>query len=115
MATRAEEFRAEQMRATHAKKPKRASRDPAGKLAKARGRAKDRFPNPTSHNEAPRAAKNSAYELEPDQTTRPPRKSTRRSKAHIKTDASLRITTMNANTSPQAQNAQGRSRRVPRK
>lgn len=102
MATRAEDFRGEQQRAAHDKKRKNASHDPAGKRAKQRGRSKDRFPNPASHNEAKAAAKNSAYELEPGQSTRPSRKSTRRSPTHVKTDAPLRVTAMVANATPQA-------------
>ena len=102
MATRAERFRAEQQRAAHDGKPKEAGHDPAGKRARQRGRIKDRYPNPTSHNEAPRSAKNSAYELEPSTSARPSRKSTRRSPTHIKADAPLRVTTVIRNASPQA-------------
>jgi len=100
MATKAERFKAELQRQAHAQHPARAGHEPAGKRAKRRGRVKDRLPNPTSHNEAPTAGKNSAYELEPSSTPRPPRKSTRRSPTHLKTDSALRITVMNRNASP---------------
>lgn len=86
-------MKAETQRAAHAGTPKAVTKP---------GRAKDRYPNPTSHNEAPRAAKNSTYELEPGRSPRPSRKSTRRSPAHVKTDSALRLTTMNRNTSPKA-------------
>lgn len=99
MATKAQRFKAEMQRAAQATHPPRPGHEPAGKRAEERGRKKDRFPNPTSHNEAPTAMKNSAYELEPSSTPRPPRKSTRRSPAHLKTDAPLRITVMNRNAS----------------
>jgi hypothetical protein len=102
MATKAQRFKAEMQRNAHAKHPPRPARDPAGKRAAERGRFKERLPNPTSHNEAPTASKNSAYELEPSSTPRPPRKSTRRSPTHLKTDAALRITVMNRNASPKA-------------
>jgi hypothetical protein len=66
--------------------------------------AKDRPRVRATHNEAARAGKNSAYELEGPTlaASRPSRKSTRRSPTHIKTDSALRITTMNRNASPQA-------------
>jgi hypothetical protein len=52
--------------------------------------------------EAPRAAKNAPYEIELDATARPPRKPTRRSPTHLKTDSTLRVTAMVRNASPQA-------------
>jgi hypothetical protein len=91
MATKAERVKAETQRAAHAG---------TRKTAPKRSRPKDRYPNPTSHNEASRAAKNSAYELEPGDSPRPSRKSTRRSPTHIKTDSALRITAMNRTNSP---------------
>jgi hypothetical protein len=97
MATKAEQVKAENQRAAQAQKPKKVSR----KVTKSY-RSKDRYPNPTSHNESPTEAKNSVYELEPGLSTRPSRKSTRRSPTHVKTDSALRITTVARNTSPQA-------------
>lgn len=97
MATKGEQSKAENQRAAQAHNPKKVSR----KVAKSY-RSKDRYPNPTSHNETPTDAKNSVYELEPGQSTRPSRKSTRRSPTHIKTDSPLRITTVSRRSSPQA-------------
>jgi hypothetical protein len=102
MATKAQRFKAEMQRRAHANHPAQPGREPAAKRAKKRGRIKDRLPNPTSHNEAPRAAKNSAYTLEPSSTPPPPRKSTRRSPIHLKTDSALRLTVMKRNASPKA-------------
>src|SRR3954464_9984749 len=101
MATKGERLKVEAQREAHAKRA-HASQESAGKRAAQRGRTKNRLPNPTSHNEAPRVAKNSAYELEAAATPRPSRKSTRRSPTHLKTDSALRITEMNRNASPQA-------------
>jgi hypothetical protein len=100
MATKAEQFKSDAQRAAHAKSGAEGARKGAGKSARARPR-KNASPNPTSHNEAPRVGKQGAYELEPSTTSRPPRKSTRRSPAHLKTDSSLRIRSMNRTASPQ--------------
>ncbi len=100
MATKTERFKAEMQREAQAKKPHGKGHDTAGKRAKERGRTKDRLPNPTSHNEAPSAGKNSTYELEFSQTARPSRKSTRGSAGHLKTDTALRMVAMNRNVSP---------------
>jgi hypothetical protein len=108
MATKADTYRAEVQREAQASKPKR--RRSRGPVAE-RDRPKERYPNPTSHNEAPRAAKNSVYELEPGQTKRPSRKSTRRSPTHVKTDSALRITAVTRNTSPKARAGQRPARR----
>ncbi len=96
MATKGERFKAEQQRAAHGKRPPQ----PAW--------TKPAASHP--HNQAARAGKRSAYELEPElgAAGRPPRKSTRKSPAHIKTDSSLRITAMNRNASPE-QRARRRS------
>jgi hypothetical protein len=102
MATKGERFKSDTQREAHAKRAPHASHETAGKRAKERGRAKGRLPNPTSHNESARAAKKSAYELEPGTSPRPSRKSTRGSPNHIKTDSGLRITEMNRNASPKA-------------
>ena len=107
MATKAELFKAEMQRLAHEKHPPHPAHDPAGKRAKLRGRTKDRVPNPTSHNEAPRAAKNSTYALEISETARPSRKSTRRSPTHVKTDSALRITATNLNATPTARSRRG--------
>jgi hypothetical protein len=97
MATKAQRFRYQMERAAHEGRPRAAGRRPAR-----RGPPKDPVPNPTAHNRAPRATKNALYELEVSATTRPPRKSTRRSPTHIKTDSALRITAMNRNATPVA-------------
>jgi len=106
MATKAERFRAEAMRAAHASRPAGGKHTSAGLRAARRGRKKNRLPNPTSHNEAARAKRkekrNVAYELEPSATARPPRKSTRGSPTHQKTDSGLRIRAMNLNATPRA-------------
>jgi hypothetical protein len=99
MASKGERFRAEAQRTGQAKKK---PQNTARKHGRPRRTAGDRPPNPASHNESRRAAKNGAYELEPSTTTRPSRKSTRRSPTHLKTDSALRITAMNRNASPQA-------------
>jgi len=115
MATKSERFRTETERAAQAGHRPAESHDSAGKRAAERGRAKDRLPNPTSHNEAPRLgsdgratphAKNATYELEVSATARPSRKSTRRSPNHIKPDSALRIATVNRNASPKARAGQ---------
>jgi hypothetical protein len=109
MATKAERFRSEAEKAAHARHPQKPAHESAGKRAAERGRTKGRIPNPTSHNEAPRLsqkgratthAKKATYELEVSATSRPSRKSTRRSPNHIKPDSALRITEMNRNASP---------------
>lgn len=105
MATKAHEFKVESERAS-SKKTSRRPRSKAGS-----GRAKDRYPNPASHNESSRAAKNGTYELEPAQSPRPSRKSTRRSPTHIKTDSALRIRAMNRQASPEARSPAGRGGR----
>jgi hypothetical protein len=94
MATRGERFKADMQREAHGKK--------ASALSAAAPR--DEIPRRVrvTHNEAARAAKNSSYELEFSETSRPSRKSTRRSPTHVKTDSALRITAMNRTTSPQA-------------
>jgi hypothetical protein len=101
MATKGERARAEQQRAAHTKHPDKAAHQSAGKRAAARGRVKDRAPNPASHNEAPRAERKSPYQFEVSATTRPSRKSSRRGgTTHVKPDGPLRITTMNRIASP---------------
>jgi len=108
--TKAERFQVAQQRAAHllhASEPRHTS---AGKRARERGRIKDRPPNPASHNEHARAARYNTYEHEISATTRPSRKSSRKSPGRIKTDSSLRLRAMNRNASP----AQ-RSARSPRK
>jgi hypothetical protein len=79
----------------------------AGLRAARRGRTKDRLPNPTSHNEAASSKKNSIYQIEYDATSRPPRKSSRGSPTHIKTDSSLRIRAMNQAAKPATRAARG--------
>jgi hypothetical protein len=98
--TKAERFKVEQQRAAHAAHAKTPGHASAGKRARARGRHKDRIPNPASHNEGSRAARDSIYEHEISATTRPSRKSSRKSPGRIKTDSPLRITTLNRNATP---------------
>ncbi len=104
MATRSERFKAEMERAaSHAKvaakpEPTRAELAARAEPRTAQARARARV----SHNDAPRVAKNSSYEIESSGSSRPSRKSTRRSPTHVKTDSSLRIAAMNRNASPQA-------------
>jgi hypothetical protein len=109
MATKAEEFKAETERAARARRAPGGDHLSAGVRAARRGRRKDRLPNPTSHNEAPRAKRrakrNTPYELEPSSTARPSRKSSRRSPSHVKTDSPLRIATMLRNGSAEARAA----------
>jgi hypothetical protein len=111
MATKAERFKSDAQREAHVKnRPHGAGEGSAGdgirapRSTKAGSKtiSKNGSPNPTSHNEAPRIGKGGTYELEPSTTARPPRKSTRRSPAHLKTDSSLRIKNMNRTASPQA-------------
>jgi hypothetical protein len=102
MATKADRFRAAEERAAQAKSAKRAAHTSAGKRAAARGRRKDRVPNPASHNDAARAARKSNFELEISATTRPSRKSTRRSTTRIKPDSSLRLAAVNRSAAPRA-------------
>jgi hypothetical protein len=90
VATKAERFRAEQERSG----PKRAPRPVKHK----RGRP---VPNPTAHNLAARAAKRGVYVVELCMSARPSRKSSRKSKNHIKTDTAMRITAVNRSTSPE--------------
>lgn len=101
MATKAERERAARERAAQAKHPKRQARISAGKRAAARGRRKDRVPNPESHNETERAERSSPYLFEVSATRRPSRKSSRRSGTRSKPDAPLRITVMNRVASPE--------------
>ena len=98
MATRSERFKAEMQRKAHGKRP--------AEEVKARRRVR------ASRNEAPRVAKNSSYALEASASSRPSRKSTRRSPTHIKTDSALRITAVNRNASPQARAERRGAKRI---
>ena len=98
--TRAERFQVAQQRAAHARHAQQPGHASAGKRARARGRFKNSVPNPASHNEHARAARYNTYEHEISATTRPSRKSSRKSPGRIKTDASLRLRAMNRNASP---------------
>src|SRR4029078_12317790 len=70
-------------------------------------------PNPAPHNEHARAARNNTYQHEISATTRPSRKSSRKSPGRIKTDASLRLRAMNRNASPAQRSAARSSRKYP--
>lgn len=100
MATKGDRYRAAQERAAQSGRPKRSGHTSAGLRAAARGRRKDRVPNPTSHNDAARAARKSKYELEISATTRPSRKSTRKSTTRSKPDSSLRLVAVNRSAAP---------------
>jgi hypothetical protein len=102
MATKGERFKAEAQREAQAGHPKKAPKTSAARRAAARGRGKQAVPNPASHNQARRVARNSTYELEVSATTRPSRKSSRKSPTHVKPDGPLRITAMNRVASPKA-------------
>jgi hypothetical protein len=99
MATKTQQFRVDVQRSAQGATGKKA---PSRAAKAANGRDKDRYPNPASHNESRRAAKNSPYELEPAQSPRPSRKSTRRSPTHVKTDSALRIRAVNRHASPES-------------
>ena len=99
--TKAERFQIAQQRAAHARNGIEPGHASAGKRARARGRIKDRVPNPASHNEHAGAPPYGWYEYEVSATTRPSRKSSRKSPARIKTDSPLRLRTMNRNATPQ--------------
>jgi hypothetical protein len=90
VATKAERFKAaaERSGAKRTKKPLKHERD------------KQRVPNPASHNESQRAARNSSYEMEFAATPRPSRKSTRKSSNRQKTDSALRTTAMSQLVAP---------------
>jgi hypothetical protein len=100
MATKGERAKVEQERAASAKHPKRLPHASAAKWAAARGRRGADGPGP--HNEARRAGRNSAYELEVSATKRPSRKSTRKSATRSKRDGSLRVTRVTRVASAQA-------------
>jgi hypothetical protein len=104
MATRSERFKAEmEQAASHANRAAKPAPTRAELAARAEPRtAQARARARVSHNDAPRVAKNSSYEIESSGSLRPPRKSTRRSPTHVKTDSALRIAAMNKNASPQA-------------
>jgi hypothetical protein len=104
MATKSERFKAEQQRASRAAHPKR---PPGGRSGKRGGRG-DGNPVPPSHNAAPRAGRNSSYELEASAGgQRPSRKSSRKSAGRSKPDSALRIKAMNRTASPQARATRG--------
>jgi len=87
VATKAERFN-EQLQLEKHHKPKQA-RHP-------------KPPSDGSHNESPRAAQNSAYELEPpaSPTSRPSRKSSRKSTHHRKNDGQLKLAVLARNAAP---------------
>ena len=68
-------------------------------------------PNPAAHNDGARAARKSNFELEISATTRPSRKSTRKSTTRIKPDSSLRLQAVNRSASPSARAASRGGRR----
>jgi len=98
--TRAERFQVAQQRAAHARHAQQPGHASAGKRARARGRFKNSVPNPASHNEHAGLAQYGLYEYEISATSRPSRKSSRKSPGRIKTDSPLRLTAMVRNASP---------------
>ena len=98
--TRGERLKVEQQRAAHARHPQAPGHASAGRRARARGRRKERIPNSASHNESARAAREPIYEHEVSATTRPSRKSSRKSPGRIKTDSPMRLAAMNRNATP---------------
>jgi len=103
--TRGERLKVEQQKAAHARHAHAPGHASAGWRARARGRNKDRIPNQASHNEGARAARNPTYEHEVSATTRPSRKSSRKSPGRIKTDSPLRLAAMRRNAMPKQRSA----------
>jgi hypothetical protein len=102
MATKAERFKAERQRAAHP--PRKASSSGAtredardtpvarARQAMATAHLAEIEDDPAGHPRAPRRAKAGTYEMEVARTTsRPSRKSTRRSPTHLKTDSALSL------------------------
>lgn len=113
MATRAERFRAQAERTGNAKRRPKSPPKPdqrAGQRARAALVAKHDHPGSrVPHNVAPRASKNSTYELEAtNDASRPSRKSTRRSATHVKPDADMRLRAVNRTSSPKRRAARAR-------
>ena len=98
--TKGERLKVEQQRAAHARHANAPGHASAGWRARARGRRKERIPNPASHNESARAARDPTYEHEVSATSRPSRKSSRKSPGRIKTDSPLRLAAMHRNATP---------------
>jgi hypothetical protein len=98
--TKAERFQIAQQRAAQARHASERKRAPGKQRARPAAPRKPSVPNPASHNEHARAARYGLYEHEISATTRPSRKSSRKSPARIKTDSPLRLTAMNRNASP---------------
>jgi hypothetical protein len=105
MATKGDRFRVAQERAAQDGRPKRVGYVSAGKRAAERGRRMYLVPNPAAHNDGARAARKSNFELEISATTRPSRKSTRKSTTRIKPDSSLRLAAVNRSAAPSARAA----------
>ena len=103
--TKAERYQVAQQRAAHAIHSSEPGHESAGKRARARGRIKDRIPNPASHNEHALSARYGTYEYEVSATARPSRKSSRKSPGRIKTDGPMRLSAMVRNASPQRRSA----------
>jgi len=102
MATKAEDYKAEMQRKAHAAQKKAVPPRPRSKMSR------PNVPNPAAHNTSLRAGKNSPYELEVSATTRPSRKSTRRSFNRLKPDNPLRIAAVNEVVSPRARAGRGK-------
>lgn len=88
MATKSEQFETEQRLARRAAQPAPRKRHASSATER------------PAQNQVRRDGKASAYEFEPSPGTRPSRKSTRRSPAHVKTDTALRLRTVDRNAAP---------------
>ena len=100
MATRSEQYRAEQQRRGNRKSARQASRTKPGVAPRDRSRSK-------AH-----AGKKATYALDADEKGRPSRKSSRKSANRAKPDASLTISEALRKESPEARFRQARARAV---
>ena len=103
MATKAERFEVEMRRAAQRRKAA------SGAKAKTPAKASKRRPRRTeltaghaTRNDARARGEKSSYAMEVTASSRPSRKSTRKSRNRQKTDSGLRITEMERNASPKA-------------
>ena len=102
MGRKADQFRAQQERAQQRPKKKRVARRVGAATAR------PAVSNQTNHNAARRTSKRYPYELEESAGARPPRKGTRKSPEHLKTDSALRLTAVSMMARPSARATHGR-------
>jgi hypothetical protein len=107
MATKAERFKVEMERAAQRRKAAGggAKGKTRAKAANRRSRRQDLTATHATRNDARARGKKSSYALEVVGSTRPSRKSTRKSRNRQKTDSVLRNTEMKRNASPKARAA----------